>query len=124
MARVLLIDDNRQIRDWFRIILEEEGYEVDEAGDGNEGIRQYKEKPADIVITDILMPEKDGLETIMELWRDNPDVKIIAISGGARTLDADMCLRHARIFGAMRSFSKPVRRDELITAVAELLQPA
>jgi len=84
MSRILIIDDDAQILKMLRQILEREKYHVTEASNGKEGLRLYRENPADLVITDIIMPEKEGIEIIIELKRDYPDVKIIAISGGGR----------------------------------------
>jgi len=122
MARILIIDDDVQILDMLRQILKSEGYEVVEAADGREGIRLYREDPADLIITDIIMPEKEGIETIMELKRDFPDVKIIAISGGGR-IGPEEYLPMAEMLGAKRTFSKPVERKQLLNAVRKLLVP-
>ena len=117
MARILVIDDEEPTRSVLRAILEPAGYDVVDASDGEEGIARYRQEPADLVITDILMPKKQGLETIQELRRDFPDVKIIAIS--ASGLDDYLSL--ARDQGALRTFAKPFDRGELMTAVEELL---
>lgn len=119
-ARVLIADDNAEMREVLRLMLEREGYEVEEAPNGEVALQRFREKPADVVVTDILMPEKDGIQTIMELWRDYPNVKVIAISGsgGAET---ETHLQYARLFGAMKTFPKPVSRHELILAIEELL---
>ena len=120
MARILIIDDNTSVLATYRIMLEREGYEVVIADDGNEGIRTFSEKPTDLVITDIIMPEKEGLETIMELRRNFPDVKIIAISGGA-FLEPKDYLELAKQFGAMRTLTKPIEQEELLETVQECL---
>jgi CheY-like chemotaxis protein len=121
MGRILIIDDDVQILNMLRQILEREGYEVVSAINGNEGIRLYREKPTDLIITDLIMPEKDGIETIMELRRDFPDVKIIAISGGGRSHPGPY-LNSAKELGAQYTFAKPVKRKELLKAVRELLK--
>jgi CheY-like chemotaxis protein len=82
MARILVIDDERIIRTIVKHALEEDGHEVIEAGDGEEGIQLYRKNPTDLVVTDIIMPRKEGIETIKELRRNYPDIKIIAMSGG------------------------------------------
>ena len=105
MARILIIDDEVQILNMLRQMLEGEGYEVIDAPNGKEGIRRYRENPADLIITDILMPEKEGIETIQELKRDFPDIKIIAMSGGGR-LDPKQYLSMAKSFGAQYTFTK------------------
>ena len=121
MARIMIIDDNVYILDMLKQTLEREGYEVVEASNGDEGIRLYRENPADLIITDILMPKKEGLETIIELKRDFPDVKIIAISGGGRISPKEY-LSMAKKLGARYTFSKPVEREKLLAAVRELIK--
>ena len=120
MASILIIDDDVQVLDMLRQTLECGGYEVVDAPNGKEGIRLYRENPADLIITDIIMPEKEGIETIIELKRDFPDVKIIAISGGGR-ISSEGCLSTAGKLGARYTFSKPVKREELLAAVRELI---
>ena len=120
MARILIIDDDVQILDMLRQTLELKGYEVVDATNGKEGIRLYRENPADLIITDIIMPDKEGIETIIELKRDFPDVKIIAISGGGR-IGPEGYLSMAKKLGARYTFSKPVKREELLAAVRELI---
>ena len=104
----------------LRRILEREGYEVVTVPDGKEGVKCYRENPTDLIITDLIMPEKEGIETITELRRDFPDVKIIAISGGGR-INPKAYLGIAEYLGAQYTFSKPVERKELIKAVQDLL---
>ena len=121
MASILIIDNDTQILRMLHQILERENYHVTEASKGKQGIKLYRENPADLVITDIIMPEKDGIEIIIELRRDYPDVKIIAISGGGRIKSEDY-LDIARKLGAHRIFAKPVERKELLNAVRDLLR--
>ena len=116
MARILIIDDDAQVLAMLKQTLEREGYEVVDAPDGKVGIKLYQEDPADLIITDIIMPEKEGIEMIMELKRDFPDVKIIAISGGGR-IDPGEYLHMSEKFGVKRTFAKPVERKELLAAV-------
>jgi len=97
MSRILVTDDEDQIRAMLRHALESSGHEVLEANNGEEGVRIYQKQPADLVITDILMPEKEGLESIRELRRLNPAVRIIAISGGPPFLH-DGCARRGTAF--------------------------
>jgi len=120
VARILIIDDDPQILGMLRQTLEREGYEVIDASDGKEGLKLYQENPTDLIITDLIMPEKEGIETIMELRRDFPDVKIIAITGGGR-IDPKQYLSMAKSFGAQYTFTKPVARAELLKAVRKLL---
>lgn len=121
MARILIIDDEPQVRTMLREILEDEGYEVVDAADGNVGLKLYRDEPADLVITDLIMPEKEGLETIRELRRDFKEAKIIAVSGGGRVIPKDY-LKVAQKFGALRIFGKPIQFDEFLRAVADLLE--
>ena len=120
MKRILVIDDDVQFRQMLKQILERAGYEVADAPDGKEGIRLYRQAPTDLIITDIIMPEKEGIETILELRREFPDVKIIAISGGGR-FDPGVYLEAAEKFGVARTFGKPVDRKELLDDIQELL---
>jgi DNA-binding NtrC family response regulator len=120
MASILVIDDDLEIRRMIVQMLRRSEYEVMDAGDGNEALRLQHESPADLVITDIIMPEKEGIETIMELRREFPNIKIIAISGGGRIGPIDY-LNTAKKFGALRAFTKPFDWAEMLHAVRELL---
>ena len=121
MARILVIDDDEQLRRMLCLALGREGYVVVEAGDGNEGLHQLREAPVDLIITDLLMPEKEGLETIMDIRREFPDVKIIAMSGGGQARNLNF-LRVAERLGAQRTMSKPFHIHALLAVVQELLQ--
>jgi len=118
---ILVIDDDDQIRDMLRKMLERSGYDVEEAADGIEGIRLYRQKPVDLIITDILMPKKDGKETILEIREESPDAKIIAMTGGG-WIGPEIDLDIAEKLGAMRTFAKPIQQEELLEAVRELLE--
>ena len=120
MKRVLIIDDEPLARYTMKAILEEEGFEIMEASNGQEGIDADRARPADPIITDIIMPEKGGIETILELQRERPDVKIIAISGGGR-LNSHIPLKIAQRVGAARVLSKPFGVADLIRTVRECL---
>jgi len=120
-GRILLIDDESEIRKLFIKKLAGRGYEIIEACDGKEGIKLYHEARPDLVITDLVMPEKEGIETITELKREFPNVKIIAISGGGRNVP-DGYLQVAKSLGAERTFFKPIDWPELINTVRELLK--
>ncbi len=121
MARILVIDDDEQFRFMLRRILEHAGYEVAEAGNGEDGQRIYRDRPSDLVIVDLIMPEKEGLETIMELRHDFPHIKIIAISGGGR-IGPEGYLEVAKNVGAVRALAKPVERQELLAALQDSLR--
>ena len=120
MAHILVIDDEVQIRDVLRTVLERVGYEVTEAGDGNEGLQIYAEGNIDLVVTDIIMPEKGGIDTIMDLRRDFPEAKIIAISGGGMCGDISY-LDMALGVGADRAIGKPFVLDDFLESVEDLL---
>ncbi len=117
MARILLIEDNQAQREILRQILEKLGHAVIEAADGDEGLAQFARGGADLVLTDLIMPGKEGLETIQEFRRSHPQVKIIAMSGGAR-VGANDYLNVARRFGADRILAKPFSSAELQEAIA------
>ncbi len=120
MALILVIDDDAEIRKMLRIMLEREGYEVEDAQDGDVGLTMYRERPSDLVITDIVMPEKEGIETIRTLKRENPHVKIIAMSGGGRIMP-DSYLKLAKSLGADVTFTKPIEKKKLVQAIKDLL---
>lgn len=121
MATILLIEDEPQIRWLYKTFLEGDGHDIIEADNGDVGLKLYRQSPTDLVITDIIMPEKEGIETIMELRRDFPLAKIIAISGGGKTTTTDTCLHLAGGVGATATLAKPVGRDELLDAVRNIL---
>ena len=119
--RILIIDDEVPIREMLRQMLEREGYEVIDAPDGKVAMNLHREEPADLIITDLIMPEKEGMETIMEFRREFPEVKIIAMSGGGR-IGPEVYLQMAKRIGAMRTFTKPIERKALLEAIRELLK--
>ena len=119
-ARILIIDDEEQIREMLTQMLSREGYQVVNAKNGKEGMAACRENPVDLIITDIIMPEKDGIEMILELRHDFPNLKVIAISGGGR-LGPNGYLEMAKKLGAHRTFFKPFNRKEIIDGVKELL---
>jgi len=121
MKSILVVDDDKQIREMLREILEREGYKVEEAENGKEALAIQRERPSDLIITDLIMPEQDGVETIIELVQKDPSVKIIAISGGGRIGPRDY-LEMANALGASRTFYKPFKRPEILAAVEELLK--
>lgn len=120
MAHILIVDDEEQIRRLLRNLLEREGYRISEAGDGVAALKCQREDPADLIITDIYMPEKEGLETIPELRQLSPEVKIIAISGGDKTGKTNF-LQVAITFGANATLAKPFDLHEVVRIVKDLL---
>jgi DNA-binding response OmpR family regulator len=121
MKRILIIEDDEQLRPMIRRILEKAGYGVVEAPNGKEGIRLFRAQSADLIITDIFMPEKEGLETITELRRDFPDVRIIAMSGGGIKTGTFSTLPYAKALGAHGTLSKPFQHRELLDMVEAVL---
>ena len=121
MERILIIDDEPQIRSMLRLMLERDGYEVVEAPDGIEGIRAYRQKPADLIITDLIMPNKDGIGMIIELQKEFPDVKIIAMSGGGLN-KPDGYLKGAKKLGAACTLTKPIDREKMLRAVKNTIK--
>ena len=121
MAHILIMEDDDQFRRVLRVMLETSGYQVTDAADGEAGLSLYRKAPTDLIIVDIFMPWKEGLETIIELKEDFPDVKIIAISGGGRGGHLKY-LDRARFFGAQKSLDKPFKKKEMLEAVGELLE--
>lgn len=120
MKHILIIDDEPKIRLMLRKLFVSKGYKVTEASDGNEGIARFHADPADLIITDIVMPEKEGIETIVELKRENPGIKIIAMSGGGR-FNHTGYLDIAKRLGADQSLKKPIAIGTLISTVQKLL---
>jgi CheY-like chemotaxis protein len=120
MARILLIDDDDSVRTILGLTLVHFGHTVTEARNGREGVELFNAHGADLIITDIVMPGKDGLEILMELRHRPPHVKIIAISGGGRTGPEDY-LRTAKLMGAATVLAKPFSTEALMVAVNALL---
>jgi len=122
IKRILIIDDDEGFRKMLRQILEAEGYEVAEACDGAAGIKQQISDPADLIITDIIMPKKKGIETMLEIKKTHPNLNFIAVSGGG-FYGPEMDLKTAQILGA-RTLKKPFLRRELLSAIEEIRQPS
>jgi YesN/AraC family two-component response regulator len=120
MARILIIDDEAMILNLIKKILEREEYEIITASNGKDGIKIHRKNPADLIITDLIMPDKEGIETIMELRRDFQNVKIIAISGGGK-VNPETYLQMAKTLGAIKTLAKPFDRKDLLKTVQELL---
>jgi CheY-like chemotaxis protein len=118
MERILVVDDDASVRTVLRNILEHEGYDVMVAPNGKVAIELNRQKQADLVITDILMPEKDGVETIVELKEECPKTRLIAMSGGGH-LDPEFYLQIAKTLGVTGIFRKPIEREELLALIRE-----
>src|SRR5688572_15378750 len=104
--KVLIIDDDSEIRMMLRELLETNGYEVSEAENGEAGLRAFEKTLPEVVVTDIVMPDREGISTIMELKKRKANTRIIAISGGARS--SSDYLNWARKLGADRTLDKPL----------------
>ena len=120
MKQILIIDDEPQIRSMLKMMLEREGFHVIVASDGKEGMKIFEKEPVDLVITDLIMPEKEGIEVIQELRKNNSNLPIIAISGGGKN-SPDTYLNIAKLLGANAIFEKPVAKEKLIDAVNKAL---
>jgi CheY-like chemotaxis protein len=120
MAHILVVDDNEIVRRVIKQTLEFEGHDVAVAEDGGRALDRFRDRVADLVITDIVMPEKEGIQTILELRMLETEVKILAISGGG-LFSPGAYLSSARMLGADGSLVKPFSARELIEAVDDLL---
>jgi CheY-like chemotaxis protein len=120
MAKILVLDDEPSILLMMKKMLEKAGHEVDIALNGKEGMVLFEKNRPDLLITDIIMPEKEGLETIFEVRRKHPDLKIIAISGGGR-IGPNGYLPGAKLLGADMVFQKPLVQKDFMDAVSGLL---
>ena len=118
MARILIIDDDANLRTILGHVLKEAGHEVNVAADGPEGIKQHRAAPADLIITDLFMPEQEGLETIRQLHREFPELAIIAMSGVDPT---NTMLTIALKLGAAKVLQKPFDVEKLLKTVDEVL---
>ena len=122
MTAILVVDDQKELRTVVRRVLTEANYEVAEAEDGEAALAAFRASPPALVITDIIMPGKEGIEVIATMKRERPEVKVLAISGGGRTHVMDF-LAIARKAGADAALEKPFRKSDLLARVAELLGP-
>lgn len=120
MAGILLVEDNNDLRGMLKNSLEKSKYVVIEASNGREALQKYKSLLVDLVVTDLLMPEQDGIGLIMELKKMKPDIKIIAISGGGKAGPANY-LNIAETLGADAVFAKPFSLHQFMDRVNELL---
>jgi DNA-binding response OmpR family regulator len=122
MSRILVVDDNTSMREAVCAMLQQVGYETIGAENGRNAAQIHRSEPVDIIITDLFMPDTDGLEIIYQFRREFPDVKIIAVSGGG-TRGLVELLTVAKKMGAQRALTKPFTWEELLAAVKELLSP-
>ncbi len=120
--RILVIDDDPEILKMLKVVLERAGYEVIQAGNARDGRRLHDARKADLIITDIVMPDKNGNDFIYEIKKDFPGARIIAITGGG-FYGTEMPLETALKLGAFKTFAKPLPKDELLAAIREELTP-
>ncbi|PIE02885.1 MAG: response regulator [Acidobacteria bacterium] len=113
---ILIIEDDRQLRQLLKIFLSNEPFEVAAVENGSAGIAYFRENGADMVITDIIMPEKDGIETLREIRKVNKNIKVIAISGGGR-IGPEGYLKTAQLLGANATLQKPFKRAEFLDTI-------
>ena len=116
---VLVIEDDADVRNMIRMILADEGYSVVDASNGLEGMKKLNQGPFDLIVTDMLMPEKEGIETIREIKKQSPSTKIVAISGGGICIPENY-LNLALMMGADASLCKPFGRQELLDTIRNL----
>ncbi len=121
LNKILVIEDDNDLRETLCMTLRDEGYNVAGAADGKQGAMMMKEFTPELVITDILMPEKDGLEIIMMQRKEMPHVRVIAISGGCR-LGPQGYLETASVMGAKKTLIKPFSMDELKLAIHDVFR--
>jgi len=121
MAKILLIDDEISLADAMRQLLTIDGHEVTMATNGDEGLNKYRENRPDLIITDILMPGKDGIEMVIEIRKSDVDIPIIAVSGGRRSLSTAFNLESSSIAGVNCTLAKPFTRAQLKAAVLACL---
>ncbi len=123
VSRILIADDDVDLCEMLRLVLEKAGYEVDVAADGEQAIRAYEQHPADVLITDLFMPGRDGLETVQFFRARHPALRIIAISGGGYSGQTTDHLSVARTAGADLSFRKPFDVARLLEGIRQLAAP-
>ena len=120
MPQILVIEDDALIREMLEDMLTDAGYDVETAEDGAVGLKKFARNPAALVITDIIMPNTEGMETIHAIKKRLPSARILAISGGGNSLFAHDLLDMARIIGADAALPKPFSKNALLTLVRSL----
>jgi DNA-binding response OmpR family regulator len=117
---ILIVDDEAEIREMLDLMLSKAGYQVECVGNGEEAVKKFQNMCYDLLITDVVMPEKDGVAAMLELRELCPNVKIIAMSGGG-VIPPETYLEVAAKLGATKTFTKPLNTRELLSAVVELI---
>ena len=123
MSKILVVDDDAQMRSMIVQMLEREGHNVSTANNGKEAVQRFRQGHSDLVVLDILMPEMDGIEATMELKREFPAIRILAMSGGRRALSPQFNLDSAKVLGVQGTLAKPFTREQLLRAVKLALDP-
>jgi CheY-like chemotaxis protein len=123
MAHILLVDDEVEFRQLLKNILVLEGHDVECASNGNEALGLSRRSAFDLVVTDLIMPEKEGIEMMMDLRKESPKLKIIAMTGGGFG-SADDYLSFARALGAVKTLAKPFTRNEILEAISSSFEAA
>jgi DNA-binding response OmpR family regulator len=118
--RILIVDDDASIRRTLHLLLSQAGYDVLQASDGLEAVRLWRDRGGDLVITDLHMPEKDGIQTIIELLSHSPGIRIIAMSGGGQTKRLDL-LGNFSLLGSVLTIEKPFTISEMLATVHRAL---
>jgi YesN/AraC family two-component response regulator len=121
MARILVVEDEELMRDMLAELFKDQGHNTATASNGIEALKAIEEDNFDLIVTDIVMPEKDGLSVILQTKRDNKNIKVIAISGGDKTFSGKSYLKIARNIGVERTIDKPFKREKVLQAVEEVL---
>jgi DNA-binding NtrC family response regulator len=119
MSGILIVDDEADIREMLEIMLEREGYETVTASNGEEAVKEAGKRKFDLIITDVVMPEMDGITEIQEILKQQPEMKVIAMSGGG-AIPPETYLEMIKKLGAEKTFTKPLQRTEFLKAVKEL----
>lgn len=122
MKKILVIDDDLQFNKMVCMILVDAGYEVRSAYDGSEGVKMFRQERSDLVITDLYMPEKEGLETIMELRQEDSRIKILVMSGGSPHMNMSEMFNMAELFGADAALPKPFAMGVFLQRVKALVE--
>ena len=130
MARIIVIDDEKDVRDVLKEVLDRAGFDVEGAANGDDGLELLRSKGADVVITDIIMPGKNGVETVQDIRKNFPNTRVIVISGGGNVtpleyepsaIKTSAYLASATAAGADVTLTKPFDRREILEAVSQLL---
>jgi CheY-like chemotaxis protein len=123
MKKILVIEDNAIVRNTVMRVLQSAGYEVVVANDGLRGVEAFRKENPDVIISDIIMPEQEGIATIRQILGEKPSAKIIAISGGGRIGNTDF-LQIARKMGAVDALAKPFDPEDLLQRITNCLKAA